>query len=173
MPNVNPRTGALSGQFDVFIPKEPMPDLGDLLKQFFQFCRNLGFRPTRREKKGGGHVTSWWCEFPLNDNAPSKSVVQFGETNYGELAPHMSMWGRASEGYYEPGRKLLEAFMDSAAEEEARLATHTHVRGGMGRNWRNDSATRSAKLSASCCARPHSARLGYVDGVGGADTRIH
>ena len=109
MPNVNPRTGALSGQFDVFIPKEPMPDLGDLLKQFFQFCRNLGFRPTRREKKGGGHVTSWWCEFPLNDNAPSKSVVQFGETNYGELAPHMSMWGRASEGYYEPGRKLLVA----------------------------------------------------------------
>ena len=110
---------------DVNVPDALLGRLGQLLQDFEAFVVRRGFITRRVKKPPGGHVTPWWLYVRMDDRAPSRSFVQFGETRHDEVNPVPHLWTRAKEAYRKDAMTLLRAFM-AAAEWRATLPPPPH-----------------------------------------------
>ena len=101
----------LPQQIDVDVPGMLRAGLGTLLADLEIFVRARGLRARREYKPPGGHVTPWWLYVTLAEDAPSRSEVQFGETDHAEVNPVPHLWVRAKEAYRPTAKRLLLEFM--------------------------------------------------------------
>lgn len=107
---------------DVDIPVVLRGSVGLLLKKFEDMLNGKGFATQRRNKNDdGNHITDWWLYVVLNNKAPTRSRVVYGETIYQgvNVVPHL--WSRAKEGYREDANTLLKHFMN--VESQVAIAT--------------------------------------------------
>ena len=97
----------LPQHMDVVVPPVLRSRLGQLLGEFESFLLCKGHTTRRQNKERGGHVAAWWLYVLLENRAPAKSEVQFGESDVAEVnrAPHL--WARAKEGYRKEALGLL------------------------------------------------------------------
>ena len=99
---------------DVNVPERLQGRLGQLLKDFEVFAQRRGFVTKRVEKESGGHLTPFWVYVRLDERAPSRSLVQFGETRHDEVNAVPHLWTRAKEAYRCKALSLLRAFVANA-----------------------------------------------------------
>ena len=99
-------------QVDVNIPAELQPRVGTLLDAFRLFLIEHRSGSVRTAlKTGSGHVTPWWIYLQISTEAPSRSVVQYGETTFQGVNPVPHLWVRGKRGWIDDGAALLRAFM--------------------------------------------------------------
>ena len=79
---------------DVVVPAVLRSRLGELLGEFGSFLQHKRYTTRKQDKRPGRHLTAWWLYARLDNRAPAKSEVQYGETDFAEVntAPHL--WTR-------------------------------------------------------------------------------
>jgi hypothetical protein len=113
----------MSGYRSVDVPLAVRPRMGHLLAEFEQFLTLGGFFCTRVPKLPGGHITPWWLHISVNGEAPVKSQLKFGETDYASVNPTPHLWVQGKEPYIGKGHQLLRKFI----EHLMRPATPRHL----------------------------------------------
>ena len=101
----------LPQHMDVNVPGALLGRLGQLLGEFEGFLQRKGYTTRRQDKEPGGHITPWWLYVRLENRAPVKSEVQFGETDFADVNPAPHLWTRAKECYRKKALGLLREFM--------------------------------------------------------------
>ena len=115
----------LPAHMDVIVPDALRWRLGQLLDEFEGFLQRKGYSTRRQDKEPGGHVTAWWLYARLDNRAPAKSEVQYGETDFAEVNPSPHLWARAKEAYRKEALRLLRKFV-AATEEMSTLPPPPH-----------------------------------------------
>ena len=103
----------MSGHRDVDIPSCLRPRLGTLLAGFGTFLRGRVIEQWRVNKEPGGHVTPWWIYSQLASEAPSSSIVVFGETDHAEVNATPHLWVRGKAKWVSMGYKLLVEYISA------------------------------------------------------------
>ena len=115
----------LPQHMDVVVPAVLRLRLGQLLGELASFQQHKGYTTRRQDKQPGGHLTTWWLYARLDNQAPAKSEVQYGETDFAEVNPAPHLWTRAKEGYRKEALRLLREFV-AATEEMSTLPPPPH-----------------------------------------------
>ena len=123
-PALVPQT-MLPQHMDVVVPAVLRSRLGQLLGEFERFLQHKGYTTRRQDKQPGGHLTAWWLYARIDNKAPAKSEVQYGETDFAEVNPAPHLWTRAKEGYRKEALRLLREFV-AATEEMSTLPPPPH-----------------------------------------------
>ena len=93
------------------VPACLLGKLGNLLEEFESYVRRQGLYTRRVQKQPGGHITHWWLYVRFEEQAPSRSLVQFGETCHAEVNPAPHLWLRAKEEFRSRALELLRGFI--------------------------------------------------------------
>ena len=115
----------LPQHMDVVVPAVLRSRLGQLLGEFESFLQHKGYTTRKQDKQPGGHLTAWWLYARLDNQAPAKSEVQYGETDFAEVNPAPHLWTRAKEGYRKEALRLLREFV-AATEDMSTLPPPPH-----------------------------------------------
>ena len=115
----------LPAHMDVIVPAVLWWRLGQLLDEFEGYLQRKGYSTRKQDKEPGGHVTAWWLYARLDNRAPAKSEVQYGETDFADVNPSPHLWARAKEAYRKEALRLLREFV-AATEEMSTLPPPPH-----------------------------------------------
>ena len=102
---------------DVNIPACLQARRGTLLDAFEKSLKLQSYHTRREDKEEGNHLTPWFLYVRLSGRAPSKSEVQFGETEFADVNPVPHLWSRAKEDYRHAAHRLLRDFMQQMVAE--------------------------------------------------------
>ena len=102
---------------DVNIPACLQARRGALLDAFEKSLKLQSYHTRREDKEEGNHLTPWLFYVRLSSRAPSKSEVQFGETEFADVNPVPHLWSRAKEDYRHAAHRLLRDFMQQMVAE--------------------------------------------------------
>ena len=100
---------------DVNVPPELLPDVGTLLAAFHDYVASKGYACFREPKlDGGNHITDWWLRVTIDERAPERSVVQYGETVFDGVNPVPHLWVRSKAPFRHESYALLKGFLQKA-----------------------------------------------------------
>ena len=113
--SVSDQPPSLREHEDVNVPPELLPDVGTLLAAFHDYVASKGYACFREPKlDGGNHITDWWLRVTIDERAPARSVVQYGETVFDGVNPVPHLWVRSKAPFRHESYTLLKGFLQKA-----------------------------------------------------------